>query len=331
MGETQTLAWIIKSNEAFDMALFLNAISDNDFYRNHYQGIRERYSSILGEKGMELADRSINSVSMSALCQLLYQFKAETVDDIIRIIAEIADGDFSEEHTSPILEHVLQNKVLLTSCFTQIKESKVYENWRGNIRPFIDDIASQLRETMDSLYPLHDIQRAVSRFLGEGFDAAPYEIYLATYIKPIAFQLSRHAMVTHQGPPGYMPIPKQIASLCIHESLHGFSHSAEVQEEQDKLRARNGNFNDKYLDLKNNWHCGPEESFVVGAEAYITDILGIRSENECIYYLDNLNGGMPLSFAIYKKLKEERPDQKKNWCGYGNWLVQDFRWAHLSF
>lgn len=148
-----------------------------------------------------------------------------------------------------------------------------------------------------------------------------YQIFLGTYTKPITFQLSRHAMVTHQGPPGYIPLPKQVACLAIHEAIHGFPGSNLAQQEQEKLRSESDNFNHKFLEIINEWQSGPEEFFVIAAEAYISEILDIRSHQECIEYLENQNNGMPFSMEIYKKLRKEKPYLKSNWVGYGNWLT----------
>jgi hypothetical protein len=60
---------------------------------------------------------------------------------------------------------------------------------------------------------------------------------------------------------------------------------------------------------------------VVGAEAYLTEILNLRSHEECKEYLKNQNNGMQFSLEIYKKLRKEKPEQQLNWKGYGNWLT----------
>lgn len=336
MKNTRTADWSIKPNEAYDMVLFLNAISKNDFYNQHYQGVREHRSKSLGERGIELVDSAVSVISMSALCRLLSKLAIQTLDDIIyrlrnweetALVFESTEVkfDLQEMGLDQDLRILSENKVLILACFEQLKATEIDENWRRNISPHIQDVAEQLQGAMSALYPYEKIRQTVSLFLGRELPLATYQVFFATYIKPIAFTLSNQAMVTHQGPPGYMPIPKQIATLCIHESLHGFPETAEAQKEQEQLRRRDEAFNEQYLNIVQKWRSGPEEFFVVGAEAYLTEVLQIRTHKECITYLETQNGGMPLSLEIYKRLREERPEQNSDWMGYGYWLLDTMK------
>lgn len=319
-----TSEWSIQPNEAFDMILFLNAISNNDFYRRHYQGVREQYGLRFGDEGLKLIDRVATTFSMSGLCKLLSYFDVNSLDDIIYCLQNfdqlITSIDVEEKYIKQLADHLLEMKALLLDCFVLLKESNIDENWRLNIKPHIQNVAEQLNGAMSTLIPYNNLRTTLSSFLGTDLPAISYQVYLATYIKPITFQLSIQGMVTHQGPPGYMPLPKQIACLCIHETIHGFPGSELAQIEQEKLRLKSDSFNDSYLEIINNWQSGPEEFFVVGAEAYLTEILNLRSRDECIHYLETQNNGMPLSMKIYQKLRKEKSEQNSNWMGFGKWL-----------
>ncbi|MCQ6560654.1 hypothetical protein NNL21_18360 [Paenibacillus mendelii] len=166
------------------------------------------------------------------------------------------------------------------------------------------------------------IDEALSHFLGSRPHVCS-TVYLATYIKPIAFQLPNGAMVMHAGPHGYMRLPKHMLQLCLHESLHGFPGSEQAQQLQDELRTSHLEFAKQYKDLLTIYHSGPEEYFVVGAEAYLSVMLQLRTHEECIQYLNSLNGGMPLSLAIYERLRKTNPDSKPAWDGYGQWLRKE--------
>jgi hypothetical protein len=336
MTDTLTKDWAIQPNEAFDMILLLNAVSQNDFYRRHYQGVREHYVTKLGERGMNLVDQAVNCLSMSALCKLLSYLKVNTINDIIHCLRNfeytyttiklnLDANNLEDGHMKQSLDNLAINKGLFLECFDSIQQAKIDENWRNNIQPHIHNVAGQLSKTISVLYPYHQIRSMLSSFLGYHLSSRPYQVYLATYIKPIAFQLSKQAMVTHQGPPGYMPLPKEIACLCIHETIHRFPGSELAQIEQEKLRMKNETFNRKFLELINHWQSGPEEFFVVGAEAYLTETLKIRTHEECLQYLKNQNNGMPFSLEIYKKLREERPDHRIDWLGYGDWLTNTMK------
>lgn len=101
----------------------------------------------------------------------------------------------------------------------------------------------------------------------------------------LAFKLTKGSMVMHAGPQGYMQLPRHLAQLCLHESLHGFSGSEETQLRQDELRKENTTFNTAYNTLITTYHCGPEEYFVVGAEAYLSEKLMLITHEGCIDYL----------------------------------------------
>nr|WP_144923964.1 hypothetical protein [Paenibacillus bovis] len=333
IATTLSKEWTIQPNEAFDMLLFLNAVSQNDFYRKHYQGVREHYKPIIGEKGINLVDQVLNCLSMSALCKLFSYVEVSSLKDIIQRLRNFEDtyktikqnleaNNLEGEYLEQTLENLANNKELFLDCFECMKEAGIDGNWRSNIQPYIQNVAGQLEQTMSVLYPYSQISSKLSTFLSCDLPIQPYRVYLATYIKPISFQLSQQAMVTHQGPPGYMPIPKSIACLCIHETIHGFPGSEFAQMEQKKLRLKSKAFNHQYTNLINNWQSGPEEFFVVGAEAYLSEVLKILSYDECLHYIHNQNNGMSFSLEIYKKLREEKPDKKTDWLGYGNWLIK---------
>jgi hypothetical protein len=115
---------------------------------------------------------------------------------------------------------------------------------------------------------------------------------------------------------------RRFATVALHESLHGFPHSADAIALQDALIAKNPALTREYAALRNQWHEGPEEYFVVAAEAYLSEALGIRTSIDSEAYIRNQNGGMTLSMTIYKVLRTQKPDTKAQWTGYGDWLVK---------
>lgn len=99
--------------------------------------------------------------------------------------------------------------------------------------------------------------------------------------------------------------------------------------EQEKLRS-NPAFDQQYRDLIERWKSGPEEYLVTGAEAYLTEVLDLRTHEECVSYLQQQqNGGMPLSLAVYRRLRENRPDRDPAWAGFGPWATEELRAGRL--
>lgn len=46
--------WSFRTNEAYDMILFLNAISDYDFYSQYYSDVRANWIPKIGSDGLAL-------------------------------------------------------------------------------------------------------------------------------------------------------------------------------------------------------------------------------------------------------------------------------------
>lgn len=307
-----TVNWLFAPHEAFDMVLFLNAILDNAFYSQHYFDVRQNWESKLGVQGLKLVNDVCNKISMSNLCANLSQFEVRTLDEIIQVLQ-----DFPKHKN---WENVIEDNLnLLSDCFYMLKQAGLQTAWNQRAKPYLLDTAEQYQMVMDSVYPLNKMEEVLSSFLAAKQPLCS-TVYFATYIKPIAFQLPNGAMVMHAGPHGYMQLPKQLAQLCLHESLHGFPGSRQAQLLQNDLKKSNVEFDKQYQELLSKYHSGPEEYFVVGAEAYLSEKLMLRNHEESIRYLKSQNGGMPLSMAIYERLRETNPDSKTGWHGYGKWL-----------
>jgi len=303
--------WSFAPHEAFDMILFINAISDNPFYNEHYLDVRQNWLPKLGQD-FKILNEICEKISMSNLCSILSMYDVKTIDDITIVLQDYAKHENGASVISDNLE-------ILSEGFRILKQAEVQVTWNQRVKPYLSNISEQYQMVMGSVFPLEQIDATISSFLAAEQPLCS-TVYFATYIKPIAFKLTKGAMVMHAGPHGYMQLPRRLAQLCLHESLHGFSGSSQAQLRQDELRKSNERFNTEYNTLITTYHSGPEEYFVVGAEAYLSEKLMLRTRDDCIEYLKNQNGGMRLSFAIYERLKETNPENNDAWEGYGKWL-----------
>lgn len=295
------------------MILILNAISNDPFYNQHYLDVREKWAAKIGESGSSLISHVRSVISMSKLCSELSRIEIMTLNDVISFFE-----DATNLHQSS-LQILLPHREVFHECFKMLKNLGLDQTWGGRAKPYLEGLAKQYRHVMNQSYPLEEMRREINLFLGAPRSICS-KVFFATYIKPIAFQLPNGGMVMHPGPHGYMYLPKQLACLCLHESLHCFPNSALAQERQDELLKTNNEFKKQYQELIAKYNSGPEEYFVVGAEAYLSLKLNIRTHEECIEYLKTQNNGMPLSFAIYEELRNTNPDQETSWLGYGRWL-----------
>ncbi|NIK75521.1 hypothetical protein FHS15_000621 [Paenibacillus castaneae] len=307
--------YLFAPHEAYDMILFLNAVSDNSFYNQHYLDVRQSWEPRLGDQGLKLINEVCSKMSMSYLCTYLSAYGVKTLDDIITVLQNYSIHA-KDDHL------IADHWQLLSDCFQILKEAGLPIAWNQRVKPYLQDIAEQYEMIMEKVYPLHKLERTLTIFLAAEHPICS-TVYFAAYIKPIAFQLPNGAMVMHAGPHGYMHLPKHVFRLCLHESLHGFPGSGQALKQQDELLKSNKQFKQQYDELIVNYHSGPEEYIVVGAEAYLSEKLMLRTQEDCISYLKSQNGGMPLSLAIYERLRETNPENGYNWCGYGKWLEKE--------
>jgi hypothetical protein len=196
-----------------------------------------------------------------------------------------------------------------------------------------------LRRSLGEL-PDNGVDQTLSRFLG--IERKPVRrVVLLYYASPISFTLPGAVMASEcPRPSGIVALvsglpwlggavslaaaremARRFALIALHESLHGFPRNADAVDLQDTLLARNPALAREYAALRTHWHEGPEEYFVVAAEAYLSEELGMRDHRQAVDYLKTQNGGMTLSMTIYDVLRSQRPDSQPQWKGYGDWLV----------
>lgn len=294
------------------MALLLNALSNDPFYNRHYADVREKWAAKLEESGASLIAQARSVISMSTLCSEFSRMKIMNLDEIIRFFADAANLQSN-------LQELLPHREVFHACFKMLKSFELDKTWESRVKPYLEGEAEHYRQVMNKTYPLEEMERAINRFLGAPRPICS-RIYLAAYIKPIAFQLPNGGMAMHPRPRGDMYLPKQLACLVLHESLHGFPDSMLAQERQSELQKANHAFEEHDQAWIAKYNSGPEEYFVVGAEAYLSLKLQLRTHEACVEYLETQNEGMPVSYAIYEALRDAGPEQANGWSGYGQWL-----------
>ncbi|MCL6442204.1 MAG: hypothetical protein K6T83_01850 [Alicyclobacillus sp.] len=347
------MTWIFQPCEAYDAVVFCNAMSTTEHYARHYPGLRSEWSSRLGEAGLRQVDDVHQSISMSRLCYWLEYLKPNTLDDLLSLFTTgLQDAQTTirspESTTSPestaslentaslestasravsdAIENLLAHRENLLALFRRLKLAGFDTHWREWILPALEDSARRLLQNA-SKHDLSQVRSTLQQFVGVPDIQLTTHVYITYYTKPIAFQLPGGAMVCNAD---HLPTPETVLRLAIHESIHGFPGSQEAQREQDKLRRNNPLFDAHYHTLMDKFHSGPEEYFVVGAEAYLTERLRLRTSEECSAYLLHQNGGMPFALEIYKLLRETTPDNEPTWRGYGAWLTEQMRQGRLS-
>lgn len=323
--------WSFKPSEAFDAIVFTNATSTVDYYASHYPGLREQWAPRLGAHVLEaIANRKC---SASTLSMLLHYVGVTTLDDVIRSFDDFPSTRSRIEQAirdDPTTAEWLKNeffrqlKILRDECdttrevFVSIKKAGFSEHWQVDILPQLQLAAEEASVRMGA-FPLEPVAERIARFIGQERAPAGTAIYLTEYARPIAFRLPGGGMVAG---PGALPNPQWLVQLCVHETIHGFPGATEAIAEQQKLRA-DPKFDSQYVEFIEKYRSGPEEFFVIGAEAYLAVELGLTTHEKCIEYLDRKVGGVDFVKLLYLRLRECKPDYLPDWQGYGPWVTEE--------
>jgi hypothetical protein len=317
------LIWSFAPSEAIDAIVFCNAVSRHEHYAARYPGLRAAWAERLGADALRAIDEGMG-LSMSRLAYVMSIFGAETLDDVVDALAQW-----------DTLRHRLQVDAGLrvrdaTTVFGRLRDAGFTEHWRGEVLPELEARAAGLRERAAAL-PLDGVHRTLCAFLGADRAPAGTRIRLAWYIRPIAFQLPDGGMAAH---PDDVPSAARLGQLCVHESLHGFPGADAALAAQEELMAHEPEFARYHAEFVKRWHSGPEEHLVTGAEAYLTERLGLRTREECVAYLTHQNGGMPFAWAVYERLWDAGGGMDgggAGWPGFGAWAAREINEGRLRW
>ncbi len=339
----------METNEALDALVLVNAISHDPHYSSRYPGLRSTWTDRLGSEGMAKADALFSAVSMSGTARLLYTLRPETLDDLDTAFQEfeksraviesslVARGG-GTEYERQDLAALGKYRNQFLDYFQALRKAGYLQIWERECKPSMENQADELRMGLAEL-PNADTERVLTRFLGCA-RAPTHHVILLYYASPIAFQLPDGVMASEASEsglssripwlgnafrPGAREKARRFGSVALHESLHNIPRSTEVTAMQDAAIAGRPALAHEYAVLRDKWHAGPEEYAVVGAEAYLSEVLGLRSRDEAAKYIAAENGGMTLSMTIYRRLSATRPDTRLDWPGYSEWLMSAMR------
>ena len=335
--QAMSLEWTFEPSEAVDAAVFCNAISTDDMYARHYPGLRAEWAARLGPSGLEAVDRLHGSAtSMSSLAGLLCCAEPHTLDDVVALLRPGGLPRLREALTSdaaaaqatylwPQLRAVEAASGAVAAAFEALAAAGFAEHWRARVRPELEAAATELRARTagQSLAAVGD---ALAAFLGTPRRPSGTSVLLVHYSQPISFMLPGHGMAVH---PRHVPNAQRLGCMCVHESLHGFPGSAEALAEQRRLFTAGPALAWHHEVLTRQWHIGEEEHLVTGAEAFLTERLGLRTPEQCVAHLAGQNGGMPFAAAVYARLRDA--GMAPGWPGFGQWVAEEMRTGRVTF
>ena len=326
----KVLTWSVQSSEAYDAIAFMYAISEIEMYSNCYPNLRAKWKDRLKEDELALHDQLSKSISTSCLSYLLRYAKVKTLDDIIKVISNFAKyqkiiekellyDDPKKENITywEVLRRINEDQKLYLQWFEILKKRGFHEEWENFIEVMLEINAQDMLRGL-SKYNLKEIQQIISKILLKDCKPAGTEIYLSWYTEPNAFRLPQGGMVN----PGRYYNIKQTVITSIHESLHGFPNAAKVVNEIEIVYNNSPSFKKQCDETIFKWNSWFEEPFVVALTAYISETLGYATYEENEACINNYQGGMPLALEVYQALRQEKSELKKDWQGYGAWLLK---------
>ncbi len=322
----KVLTWSVQPSEAYDAIAFIYAMAlDNQKFDYGY--FRENWKDRLKEDGLNLTDAVCGKFDICDIAFLLHYARVETLDDIIKIFSnfpkyevvikkELLKDDPRQEllYRWNSFTTMKENNKLLLNCFLKLKEIKFDQYWRAKVKPVLVSQAKVLRQKLKEGELLNQ-QKIICKIDNK---IVNNKIYVSYFSNVVVFQISRGAMVM---PGSWEDMnTNKILQINIHESLHGFSKSGLVVCEVEKIYQSSMKFKAQYD--RQLVRSGFEEPFVVALTAYISETLGYATYEENEACINNYQGGMPLALEVYQALRKEKPELKKDWQGYGAWLLK---------
>jgi len=327
---TTESGWIVRPSFQYDLFGFLSAISYDKFYNRFYPTESKRWQETLGDL-IPKEERPIGRISMSNLGNLFFFVQAETIDEILfhledmftleREVKAKAEKDYTISALNHLLSDAASRKELIDIIRT-LKEKGYPEYWQTEIRPIVEQKCEEL-ETKLSRYSVESIIAKVDTFLGTDYRSEAYgiTIYPAYFNSPVSYALPRNQSVSAFSKTEPIKAESFVSTL-IHELLHKFKPNDELNAYYKELLENDKFFAEKRDFLINTMKSGHEEDYVVGAEAYLAEKLGVASRETFYNKMQSSNGASTvIAPIIYSQLIE----QEGSGGNYNDCLIGLFR------
>jgi len=321
--------WIVRSSFKYDLFGFLSAISHNNFHNRFYPTESKRWQEALGNLIPE-GERLIGGISMSYLGNLFFLVQAETIDEIIFHLEDMSTlerevkAKAKNDYIS-VLNYLLSDSISrkeLIDVIKALKENGYPEYWQTEIKPIVEQKCDELEAKL-SQYSVEGIITDVDTFLGTGYQSETHEItiYLAYFNLPVSYALPCNQSVHSFSKTD--PINEtDFVSTLVHELLHKFKPGDELKSYYKELLEKDKFFAEKHDYLINKMMSGENEDYVIAAEAYLAEKLGVASRHGFYDKMERSNGASTvLAPIVYSQLIA----QEGSGGNYDKFLIELFQ------
>lgn len=303
--------WIVRPSFKYDLFGFLSAISYDKFYNRFYPDESKEWQEALGDL-IPGGERLIGGISMSNLGHLFSFVQAETIDEILSHLEDMSTLEREvkarggrDNLVRYLLSDAASRKELI-DVIKALKEKGYPEYWQTEIKPIVEEECEELEAKL-SAYSVESIITDVDAFLGPDYrsDAFEITIYLSYFSLPISYALPGNQSV-HSFSKTEPIDAEGFVSTLIHELLHKLEPSDELKAYYKDLLSKDTFFAEKHDYLINVMKSGDNEDYVIGAEAYLTEKLGVASREN---FYDSIqrshSGSTVIAPVIYSQLIEQ--------------------------
>lgn len=265
----------------------------------------------------DIAD--VNScLRASNLCNFYMEFNGNP-DSIEECAAFWQSDTLSRQDSQPWAEQIMALRPKISKVINGLVDAGYSSYWADRVSPQLDEYLDKYKISDNRL---DSLQSAFLDFAGpDSLSDAKSKIYIID-VSNAAFALPNESFCCSAillDPEIQKQVNLNFLSLYLHENLHRLPLSRRLMDLVEELKKKDTFYAMKEAEAKQH-HEGGNEAFVVAAECYLSNKLGIRSDAEVRQtFREYVDGALVLVPIIYRYLPEKRHDQSFN-----NFLISLF-------
>jgi len=305
--------WKLVPSFKYDMCCFLNILTGDPYYREHYPDEPNPYENKLTPKVKQAVDslfkklKTDNNIIISAwLCLYFSAIEGEELEDMIRAVKEPDELNSAFKKTPyysvESWDIFLSVKEELLVIFEFLKQNDFKKYWSENILPRIEKRINIEKAGIDK----YDVIAQNELMLGAKLPSDTITVYMLYYNRPHGIKITGMRFITSIQWPFEITI-----RTSAHEMMHppyDYKNDEELRSVIELFRSdefvmdkvNNHNKSLGYNDLEGLF----EEDCVQAMDQMISERLGV-SVDACKRWQESDEGIHVLAIALYRIMKEE--------------------------
>ena len=328
--------WQLSPSFKFDVLCFLNTLTDDPFYRRHYQDEYKRVEPLITPEArralsnLKLRVKDENKNIISAFLSVLFSAtEDQTLDDMLRTLEssgkmqdELKRTPYYSEGAWSIYKSIRPD---LKIIFTFLKSIHFEAYWAEKILPKVE---RRIAEMKNELQP-HDVVAAVESYRGFALPSRQITVFVLYYSHPHGIKITGMRYLAHLQWP-----TKVVLQNAVHELFHPPYDLTVDRELKDLLLQlkKDAFLMDKVLNHDPNYGYNSFESFIEedcvrALEQMASESLQIGSDAHRRWKEED-DGMHVFAVALYSIMKEEKYNQRKE--KFRDFLIRNMRSGKLS-